>query len=229
MLHFVVHFLACHHCLTASIFSDIAGTLSGTFKHLKDLAGAVWRAIKRLTTYVTAIFQHVGGAWWDLHRAFDTLTSGLEHLANGTYGLGKWLIHTLVPKWAQHAISTAINYAVTNVKALANSALKFAKGVKTWASNAIKTVEKTLTKALNAVRTLANDAKHWISHAGKDLFNLVMHPERLVAWIVPSLVTPLMRWILAHLESISAAVLRSFFANIGKFAKDIESAFARIF
>lgn len=224
-----LHLLFWLPLVTGSIFSDIAGTLTGGFKHLKDLAGAVWKALKKLTSFVTTIFSHVGGAWWDLHRAFDVLISGLEHLANGSYDISKWLINSLVPKWAKHAISTAINYAVTNIKSLANSALKLAKDAKTWASNAIKTVEKTLTKALNVVRTSVNSATHWISHTGRDLFALVMHPARLVAWIVPSLVTPLMRWILAHLEALAASIIKTFFANIGKYAADIERAFARIF
>lgn len=219
-----------HHVLLyGSIIGDIGGWLSGGIRNVKDLAGKVWSSFKHIWNYVTTIFSHVGTAWTFLHAGFSALIAGVEHLADGAYHVSKYLITHLVPKGIRHAISQAVSWAGTAVKnvlktarGLVNSAVRFLRKEINKVAHALDSARRWLTRQVNG-------ALHWIRKAGHDLWNLVMHPKRLVAWILPHLVTPLARWILSHLEALTVLVGRWFLQNIGKFATEIERAFTKLF
>lgn len=211
-----------------SVFSDVAGFLTGKFKDLSELAGKVWGAIKHTLTFVTGIFRNVGAAWSDLHFAFRTLISGIEHVAEGTYSAIRWLAGTAVPKWTRAAIKDAIDWATRNIKSVANRAIKLVGQAKEWALGKVNAVLAFARAGLSNLRKLINTASHWIKDVGHRLWDIVFHPAKLVTWILPSLVTPLFRWIFDHLEAVSTLILRWGFSNIGKIAPVLERAITKV-
>lgn len=225
MLHFWLSWLV----LVGPIITDIGGWLTGPFKKVGELASAVWKAIKHVVAWATGIFGNVGGAWWMFHQALEVLGRGIDSVASAAYSQLRFLVHSLVPQWARKAITDAIDWVIRNVKTIATKAVKLANGALTWAKTAVRNVRSALAKVRDFLLSKVNSALHWITKRGNDLWNLVMHPGRLVTWIMPHLVTPLARWILAHLGSLSTLILRWFFSNVGKFALEIERAFTRIF
>lgn len=215
--------------LHGSIFSDAVKFFTHPGKTVSDLAGKVWGAIKKVLNWATAVFRNVGAAWGDLHFSFRTLISGLEHLAEGSYSALRWLALSHVPKWARKAVTDAISWATRNIKTVASTAIKLAGQVKTWALRRINDVLDYARKGLRSLRALANSAIHWIKHQGARVWDIVMHPKKLVTWILPSLVTPLMRWIMSHVEAVSTLILSWFFSNVGRFVPIIERVLAKLF
>lgn len=212
----------------ASIFSDIAGFFTGGVKTLKDVVSKMWSAFKHLLNWATGIFRNVGAAWGDLHYAFRTLISGLEHLAEGSYAAIRWLSGTLVPKWARRAITDAISWATRNIKTVAKRAETLANQVKSWAVGRLNTVLNYAKKGINVITKAVNKVADFVRNRGNWLWDTVRHPAKLVTWILPSLVTPLFRYVEQHLEGLSLSVMRWAFSNIGKLALEIERAVAKI-
>lgn len=215
--------------LVADIFGDVAGFLTSPFRTAKDLAGKVWSAIKHVISWAKTVFRNVGAAWGELHVAFRNLISGLEAVAEGAYSSIRFLTNTLVPKWVRKAISDSIDWAERNIKTIAKTAVTLANNVKKWAVGRINSVLSFVRGHINHLYSLAEEAVNWVRKRGKSVWDLVMHPSKLVTHILPSLVTPLARWILSHLESLSVLVMRSFFSNIGKYSLEIERAIRQVF
>lgn len=215
--------------LPSSIFSDVADFFTGGIKSVKDVVSKVWGAVKHILNWATAIFRNVGSAWADLHFAFRTLISGLEHLAEGSYAAIRWLTQTLVPKWARKAVSDAIDWATRNIKTVAKNAETLATKVKTWAVGRINDVLDYARKAVRSLRAAINTAADWIAKRGKWVWDTVHSPAKLVTWILPSLITPLIRYLESHLEALSLSIARWIFSNIGKLAPMIERVVAKLF
>lgn len=214
--------------LSADIFSDVAGFLSSPFKTVKQLSGKVWASIKHVIVWAKAVFRNVGAAWGDLHSAFRTLISGLESLAEGTYSAIRNLTNTLVPKWVRKAVSDSIDWAERNIKNVAAAAKKLAGQVKTWAVGEFNTVRHLISTGVAAVRKIAQTAITFIKEKGNWLWDTVRHPAKLVTWILPSLVTPLLRYIRDHLEAVSTLILRWAFSNPGKWIGLLERALSKV-
>lgn len=212
----------------ASIFSDVAGFFTGSYKSLKDLAGKVYGALKHAVSWVTGIFRNVGTAWGELHSAFTVLISGLEHVANGAYSSIKWLTNNLIPKFARKAVTDAVNWAVRNIKTLADKAIKLAGQVKSWANRRINDVLDFARKGINAVKKALNSVLDWVKKRGNWIWDTVHHPAKLVTWILPSLVTPFLRWLMGHVESVALLIGRWLLSNIGKVAVELERAIAKL-
>lgn len=206
----------------ASIFSDVAGFLTNPGKTIKDLAGKVWGAIKHTISYFSGILRGLAGAWTDLHGAFRTLIGGLEHLAEGTYSAIRWLSNTIVPKGIKHAIAEAVGWAERNVKSVIKRIDNAASTLRSLISRTVNTAKAALGKLIKAAKTVADKGWNWVSNRGNKIWDIVMHPAKMVAWILPSLVTPLLRFLRDHLEAVSAQVLRYFFSNPAKYALQLE-------
>lgn len=213
----------------ASVISDIGSFLSGGWSQLKEFAGQVWKSFRRIWTFLSGIFGHLGDAWQLLHDALRTLILGLEELAEGTYKITRFLVHTLIPKRIRVALGKIATTVYNKAKGLFDLARKQLRKAYVFLMGRIDRVLDWGRKAVRTVTRLANRALNWIHKAGQKVADLVLHPKRLVAWILPSLVTPLARWILSHIASLAALMLRYFLHNVGKFARDIEAAILRIF
>lgn len=229
MLRLAVTVLVLVCLFLADLIGDIGGFLTSPFRKVADLAKAVWKAFKRLYAWITSIFRNVGGAWNALHDAYHVLISGLERLAEGTYGTLRWIVKNATPKQIAAAVRKAASAVLNTAKGLVRTITKRIDKIVGWVRGAIGRVIDRITKSIRIVTKAINKAWNWITHAGKRIADLVLHPTRLVTWIMPSLVTPLARWILSHLESLATLMLRWLLSNIGRFARDIERAILKIF
>lgn len=214
--------------LVADIFGDVAGFLSSPFKSVGQLAGKVWAAIKHVISWAKDVFRNVGAAWGDLHGAFRALISGLESLAEGIYASVRNLTNAIIPKWMRKAISDSIDWAERNIKTIASAAKKLAGQVKTWAVGEFNKVKHAISTGIAAVRSIANKAITFIKDKGNWLWDTVRHASKLVTWILPSLVTPLLRYIRDHLEAVSMLILRWAFSNPGKWINLLERVLSRV-
>lgn len=211
------------------VISDIGHIFSNPIKTVKAVVDAVWKALKRAVTWASGIFNRVGDAWFWLHDAFNDAIQAWEDFAAAAYGTFKWLGNTLVPKWARKAVQDAIKWAVDNIKALANKALKLAGHALNWAKTAIKDVRSWVRKQLSAIRRDVSKLISWVKKTGNRIADLVLHPKRMVRWILGDLVEPVLRWILSHLAAVATLIGRWIFSNIGLFARELETAIHRIF
>ena len=210
------------------IFGDVGGWLSGRFHNLRDAVSAIWKSIKRVISWASSIFRHVGGAWQALHDAYHVVISGLERLAEGTYGTLRWLIRTEIPRIARGTIGKAIHAAINELKRLIHAARRLAESVLRFAKKEINKVRHALSSAVRWARKKINTILHWINKVGKRLAELVLHPKKLVAWILPSLVTPLLKWIFQHIGALATTIFRWLLSHLGRFAVEIERAVAKI-
>lgn len=224
MLHHVWTFL-----VLGSIIGDVGGWLSGNFKKIKDLAGAVWKAIKHLWAVISAVFHHVGGAWLSMWKAITALDKALSFLADSTRNTLKWIVNNLNPKSIGHAINGAVSWAAKEIAKVAHSLSARLTGVYQWAKRQVTSLSARLTGIYRYLVKKANQALDWIGHTGKTLWTKLGTAAHAAAYIVAALVKPLFSYIVGHIESISLMVARWALANIGKLAGDLERALARLF
>jgi hypothetical protein len=218
-----------HYAFLGSLIGDIGGWLAGKFKNAKDLAGAVWKALKHLWSTISAVFHHVGAAWLSMWRAVQALDRALSFLADSTRNALQWVVHNLNPKSVGHAIGKAVSWAAKEISKAAHSLSSRVAGVYRWAKGAINSVSHRLAGAARYLLRKANTALAWIGHQGAQMWRLLQSAPRLAAWLVGALITPLFRYIVGHIEALAIMIGRWMLANSGKLALDLERAIARIF
>lgn len=227
MLHLLRHLVP--FLMMGSIIDSIGNFLAGIPGDIKGAVTKVWQALKAAWHVTRGVFLHVGDAWQGLyHHLHDALSMAGDaiHAAYST-------IHHLALNVLPHAIGWVASQAWHYAKAAAGA-------VEHWAAARFRTVIGWARKAINLVkheaehlyRILAHDlaaAVRWIEHVGKRAVDLVLHPSRLVSWILPHLVWPLIKELLKLSRPLVRYFMRVALSLAGEIANDLESVIADLF
>ena len=205
--------------LDGDVLDSIAGALNSVISIPGDAIRAVYNAVKSVWDFFGHLTQLVGAAWDWMVNGVEWLGDRAGWLGSSVWGLGKWLIERWVPMAAHWALGQAAALAY----GLAKSVENIARGLVSAAVRFLRGLVHTLeTWARDAVRFLLGEIGKigsWIARAGKYVFGLVAHPARLVDWILPALLTPLLKFLIGS----SAPVIRWLIGAFVKLAPELAS------
>lgn len=205
-----------------SIFETVAGWFEGAVNGVADLAKRAWGAIHTVFHVFGRLAALLGEAW-------DWMVNGIEWLGSQTAELAEsvsaaiWHILThVIPEAAFWALRRAVGW----VRKEAGRIEQWAKGlfhtVITWAARQLHHVWGWITGAIRVVTRDIREAWDWIINKGRRAVDLVMHPDRLVTWILGHLVLPLILWIVRSSAPILVWLLRGFRSHANDFLHTME-------
>lgn len=206
----------------------VGGWFVGAAKTVAGGAEAVYGAIKSVYSFSTGIFDAVKGAWaW--------VVNGLKWLGDTAVGALARVLHLL--EWlALHAIPEGLAWVVGTVERWATGVIHLAEHV---LKVIIGAVRKALEAALHQLESWARAAVKWLTKiageawqfvetTGKRVADLVLHPDKLAAWLVGALVLPLLRFLIESSAGVIAWLLRAFVREAGAFAKTLEDVLSKV-
>lgn len=189
----------------------------------------------RVVDVVSHFWNTIVGFWHVLRTVFadlgHTVSGWLHFLLNFIEWTAKTLWHAAtvaIPNAARWALREAVSWsgaAVSRIHALLSAALRV---VRDWAARELAGLLVLLRNGLQWVQDLFGPVLNWISRYGNRVVDLVLHPDRLAAWIVPALWGPLWRYLQARAPTIGSWFLRRSIASVGPLAGMIESVLAKI-
>lgn len=204
---------------------------------------------KRLTAGINKISQlaHAAldavAATWNVFTSFlhmmrvvvaDFIASlvGFLHMAQNfalwaTRGLVD-IIRNRIPRAFSHALNTAVEWA----RRFAAGAVATARGlfstVLDWVARNLAAVRGALTAARDYLLKLISPVVAWLSRIGNRVADIVLHPDRLAAWLLPALWAPLWRYLRSREVAVARWVLRSSVGAVVASAGAVESVLAKI-
>lgn len=210
------------------IINAIGGFFSGVASGVSDLAGKVWGAIRSLAHVAGEVFHLVGGAW-------DWVFNGLGWLGNNIIGGLARVLH-LIEWLALHAIPEGLGWVLGQAVSWAKRALHDLSGwvkgalsqVTRWAEHALHTLESWARSAVRDVWHTLSAAWHFIETVGKRVADLVLHPDRLVAWFLAALIVPLLRALLKLSAGILVWFIRLAVSLLPAVASTLEDVLAKL-
>lgn len=211
-----------------SIFSDAWGVLKGAATSVPDLAARVYHAISAAVHFILHLTDLVGGAWDWMITGANAIGSQIIGWADQAYHTLKWLAVKALPQAAHWALNQAVKWAkaaVIGAEHLAHSALVKAErwtvglvgDLRRWARGKVRAIERTLTGIYN-----------WFVHHARKAVDLIEHPKKLVAWIIPDLVLPLVKWLIRSSAPIVVFLAKSAATVAPEIAHTVEDAMSKI-
>lgn len=211
---------------------DIWDWISGAFGTITSIPGdvvsTIWRAIKGVGDFFGHLNQLVDAAWDWMVNGVEWLGSRAAWAAGAAFNTISWLVTRWVPMAAHWALGKAVAYAIGAVRqlekwasTLVGDAVRFLRGlirtVEAWARSAFRFVTGELGKVLK-----------WIAQAGRYVFGILAHPARLVAWIIPDLMVPLLKFLVTRSAPIIRWLIGAFVHLAPELATTLEQAIAKL-
>lgn len=211
-----------------SIFSDAWGILKGAGQSVADLAARVYHAIAGAVHFILHLTDLVAGAWDWMIAGADALGAHLIGWADQAYHTIRWLLIQALPDAARWALSKAVGWAKAAVlvvdKAWRATVGKVARAIRSEIAKVVSWARGIVAKIL---RTLSG-VYRWVMAAGRQIEGLVLHPDRLVTWIMPALVLPLVKWLVRKSAPIIVYLVKASQSVMSEVAHSIEDALAKI-
>ncbi len=196
---------------------------------------AVGDAIDAVRDVVVTMWHLLGGVFDLIRRAWAKLAPQLFWFADAVGDLAH-VLYVTVRAFILRIIPKLIHVAVTAVRKWASAAINAARDL---ARGLFRILRDWAQRAINAVRAFLLDVWDWTRRHVLDLLDrarriwdkvadLVLHPDKLWAWLFPHVVTPLLRFLVSRSVPIGGWLLRaSVRAALGA-ASLIESVIVKI-
>lgn len=169
---------------------------------VRDVFVTIWTLLGRVFSLIRRGWEKLGPAlWWFA----DAVGDAFRIMYIATHGIIAVIIPHLI-RLAINALHKVLNLAIGAVRRLA---VGLFRTLRDWAS-----------RAINAVRSFLNDVWDWTRRRVNDLLDrarriwdkvadLVLHPERLWAWLFPHVVRPLLAFLRASGVALGRWLLES--------------------
>jgi hypothetical protein len=182
---------------------------------------ALWNVFTNFLHMMRVVFADL--AFWVFHWV-----KNVELFAEWVAKMLRWAVVVAIPR----AIRTAVNYAHTLASQLFANAEKLwnraVAGVESLARDLVNTARRWAKSLIDWVYARVTIGLDWINRLGNRIADIVLHPDKLVAWILPALWGPLWRFIEARGVAIGRWVLRKSLVTVVSGAGMIESWLAKI-
>lgn len=208
-----------------SLWGDVTGFVTGGVKTVVGTAERVLDAIKSLWSLLGGLTREVSEAWGEFYQALVYIGDALAQLASADYSAIKWLAERGLPGAVSYVFGQVVGWTEREVAGAIDA-------LQTVILAFVRAVERVLVGVINDVKHLLAIVEHWaaaafnfVEGAGAWLWNLVSHPERLVAWIIPVLIEPLLRWMVSESRGLVLWFLRQLKPLAVDFADVLEDVF----
>lgn len=195
---------------------------------VSDLVAKAKAAVRSVLIFASTVFGLVGGAW-------DWMVNGIGWLGNNLIGALARLLHLL--EWlALHAIPEGLQWVLgraTHLAAVAlHSARSFLEGlvhsIGHWALHELTRLWRFATGELKRAWHTIATVWNFIEHTARRAVDLVEHPDKLVHWILASLVLPLIRFLLEASAPLLVILFKAFKREAVAFAHTLEDVLAKV-
>lgn len=210
------------------ILNAIGGLFSGAVKSVEDLASKAWDAVKSVFLFTAGIFDLVGGAWQWMVNGIGWLGDNLIGAAARVLHLLEWLALQALPEGLHWALTKAVGWARTLVHDARTFLEHLIHGLIGWLHGLINTLRKWATDAFRYVWNTLSQAWHFIETAGKRVADLVLHPEKLVKWILAALIWPLVEWMIKESAALIVWLAKRATGVMHDLAHTLEDALSKI-
>lgn len=191
-----------------SLFSDLSGWFSGAVNGVADLATRAWGAIRTVWHVFGQITLLVSGAWNWMVNGVGWLGDQIGGFCAAVYGAVRHILLEAIPEAAGWALKRAVGWA----RALAADVERWARGavkaLSSWALKEVRSIWSWITKAVGLLTRDVRKAWNWITQTGRRATELVLHPDRLAAWVLRALIVPLVKWVLTSSAPVLVWLLR---------------------
>lgn len=191
-----------------SIFGTIKNFILSGAKDVVHVAERIWTSVQLLWHLLGSVTGAVGNAWGVLYNAIRDGADALGEAAEAAYTTGRWLL-TALPRAVGYVFSEVIGWAGREIHTASHA-------VEVVARDVIKAVERFVLGLINDVKHAvavvegwAKDALNFVEKYGALVVNLLGHPERLVTWILPVLIEPLLKWLAGESKGVLLWLLRN--------------------
>ena len=210
------------------VLKAVGGFFSGAASAIAGGATAVYNAIKLVWHFAAEVFSLVGGAW-------DWMVNGVGWIGDNLIGFAarvlhglEWLLLHVIPEGLKWLFAKAVRFTRVAV-ATVEHALSVALGAAVrWARGALNTLEHWARAAVRWLTRIAGEAWSFVENVGKRIAALVLHPERLVAWILGALVLPLLRFFIEASAPLLVWLFRAFVRESAAFAHTLEDVLSKV-
>jgi hypothetical protein len=183
---------------------------------------ALWHVFTNFLHMMRIVFADL--AFWVYHWV-----KNLEIFVEWAAKILRWSIVVAIPR----AVRTAVNYAHNLASGLFSQAEtlwnRAVAGAENLARSLVDTARRWAKSLSDWVYARVVIALDWINRLGNRVADIVLHPDKLVAWILPALWGPLWRYVESRGVAIGRWVLRKSLATVVSGAGTIESWLTRIF
>jgi phage-related protein len=195
---------------------------------LLALAQAAVATITGVFSFFYQVGLNVSQRWAQLLTDFTSFYDQLEYFAQYAR-IAVWrIVWRIIPNNIKAAISSLSALVGGWVNDVRNFASGIVSDVRNWAQTWINTVRNDINRARDWIWGYVSPVLDWLSAVGNRVADIVLHPDKLAAWVVPALLSP----VLAYAESQGTAIGRWLLAKsapaIARAAPMIESVIAKI-
>lgn len=205
-----------------SLFGTVAAWFSGAVNGVVDLAKRAWGAIHTVWHVFGTLAALVGQAWDWMVNGVEWLGSQAAEFAEAASAAVWHILTHVIPEAATWALRRAVGWVIKEAGRIFHWATGLFHTVISWATRELRKVWTWIT---GAVRVLTHDLRkawNWITNTAMKAVDLVLHPERLVKWILGHLVTPLLLWMIRSSAPVLVYLLRGFRSHANDFMHTIE-------
>lgn len=232
MLRVIVLALVATRVLVSLARLDIFDWAAGAFNAITSIPGdvvrTIWQAIKGVGDFFGRINELVTSAWDWVVNGVEWLGSRAVWAAGATFNVLTWLTTRWVPMAAHWALGKAVAYAIGAFNQLEKWVTGLLDGAVRWLKGAIRTVEDWAKSAFRFITGELGKVLKWIAAAGGYVFGILAHPDRLVAWIIPDLLVPLIKFIVSNSAPVIRWLIGAFVHLAPELATTLEDALAKI-
>lgn len=228
MLRLHVILLAWALTRAGSLLNDLGGIILGGAKKLGDLVTAAWHAVRTLFSVLKSVFVHVTDAWHDFWRAIGHLAGTAAAWAEHSAAAIAHIIVTLIPRAVHWAVAQAVHLAGVALAKVEHALRSLVNTVQRALAQLVHQVWVRLTGWIRSIERTVTWTWHWMMNGALKAVDLVLHPERLAAWVIPHLARPLLRFIRANLATLARLVWQQIRGHEGDLARDLAGALTKL-
>ena len=200
------------------------------------------QGVHRLISLPSEIFEGITAVWGVFTKflhimriAFAGMLYGVQRFVSNVENVVAWIARklryvfvVLIPKTVRYVLTEgarlaaiAIDKARSLLYTMISSAYRFALDARNALAALINRVRDWLWERVGPLIT-------WVARIGNRVADIVLHPDRLAAWLLPALWGPLWRYLQAQAVPIGQWLLRRSIAAALRSASLVETVLAKI-
>lgn len=185
-----------------SLIDRLPGFLKGAFRAVADVLLAPWRLlvsffahiVRGAVAFLTGVLHFVTGLGAFIHELVNGLTR---------------LVTTIIPGWIRTTVDNLKRWAGWAIEHVVGPVRAILHTLEVWAKATVKWLTDRLLGFIKWATGHISDLLSWLSRVGNRVADLVLHPDKLAAWLVPHLWTPVWRFVVSRAEPIGRWFLRN--------------------
>lgn len=205
---------------------NLAEWMTGPIRALADWVRSRLRAI---WDRLMRVFRLVRTAWGVLGWAILWFLRNLDDWAVEVFRGFLRVIKVWFPRWRRWILERAARLISVAIRTVRDFLRGLISDLSRWARRAIDWLRDRIASVFRWASQRIGELLSWVRRIGNRVADLVLHPGKLAAWLLPALWSPLWRFIAAKAEPIGRWIMRRAVAATLGAAALIETVLVKLF